>query len=325
MYRIIGALVVASVLVGCEGSSLSDDDSPSGIGTGTQPLVPEADDPVDPDPADPGNPNNQFGTEFNEDLTVNEMTFDPATGELVLNGVPFDGDDNLYTRDATVSDAVRAASGTGYDVYRNVAGTSDFYAVFRRSASGFTQAGALATDRYVSFGFGGVGAQRLEGSGALPNSDQSYVFTGEYAAVRTVVDATSGNRVQYVAGTSVIDVDIEDFDDIGAVEGLIVDRTFFDANGVQITDLDNADYIALATGQINFDDWSIVSSDATVFQAGGAKASGNWQGLFAGPNGEEVAGIVVVEGSGPIGIDPDTGEYIEVSVRETGTFIATRP
>jgi hypothetical protein len=46
--------------------------------------------------------------------------------------------------------------------------------------------------------------------------------------------------------------------------------------------------------------------------------------LFAGPNGEEVAGIVVVSGTGPIGIDPATGDLIEVQVRETGGFIATR-
>ena len=167
-------------------------------------------------------------------------------------------------------------------------------------------------------------AQRLDGSGSLPNANQAYLFTGEYAAVRSVNDPTSGTIVQYVAGTIEIDVDIQDFDTSGAVEGVIVDRRFFDENGVRIASLDNADFVSLATADIDFTDWTIMSSQATSIVQGESEASGTWEALFTGPNGEEVAGIVVMEGEGPVGIDPATGEYILMDVRETGGFIATR-
>jgi len=59
-------------------------------------------------------------------------------------------------------------------------------------------------------------------------------------------------------------------------------------------------------------------------------ADGNWNGLCPGPNGEEIAGIVVVQGPGPIGIYPVTGNYLYTNVaegqeiREVGGFVARR-
>lgn len=336
MYRIILTLALAGALSACttDGGGGGDDnplntsDADAGIGEGEQPLVPEP--PSDDSDDDgsttepPPDPDNNFGEEASDELVVNDMSFDPATGELVLNNAPFDGDDNIYTEDAATTAAIRARTGTGFGMYNNAEGVNSYYAVFRRSPNDYSQVAALGTDSYVSFGFGGVGVQRLSGSGALPSADESYLFTGEYAAVRTVLDDTTGSQVQYVAGTAIIDVDIEDFDVNGAVEGLIVNREFFEANGVRITDLDRADYISLATAQINFDEWTINSSTATAISGTEAGATGTWEGLFAGPNGEEVAGFVFVEGQGPVGIDPATGDYEQVEVREVGTFIGTR-
>ncbi len=337
MYRTIVALALASALAACDPASLSSSGD-SGIGTGAQPLIaePEAVDgggTVDPD-ADP-DPDNLYTSELDDasdELTVNEMTFDPDTGELVFNDLPFDSDkgvggENVYTRDAGVSAAL---AGSGFDAYRNAAGpraTQQFFAVFRRSATGFSEVGAVGSDRYLSFGFGGAAAQRLDGKGALPDTNDSYVFTGEYAAVRTVVDDDlNDTRIEYVSGVSLIDVDIQDFDVSGAVEGLIVSREFFDANGVNIADLSRADFLSLATAEINFDTWTISSSDASAVRSDGeVTQTGSWSGLFAGPNGEEVVGIVVVEGQGPVGIDPATGDFITQDVREVGGFIATRP
>lgn len=334
MYRIIAALALASALAACDGANLTGSGS-SGIGTGAQPLVPE------PPPADPGtpgsgtdaDPDNLYTSELanaDGDLTVNEMSYDAATDTLVFNNLPFDSNktasgENTYVRNPAVSASL---AGTRFGAYRNAGGpvgSSQYYAVFRRSASGNSQVGAVGSDRYLSFGFGGAAAQRLNGKGKLPSANDSYVFTGEYAAVRTVVDDTTGTRMEYVAGTAVIDVDIMDFDVKGAVEGLIVNRTFFDANGVRLPDLDGADYITLKTAEINFDNWTISSSDASTVLAGEEKQTGSWAGLFAGPNGEEVVGIVVVEGDGPVGIDPTSGEFLLQQVRETGGFIATRP
>ncbi|MBY6164019.1 hypothetical protein KUV73_24265 [Mameliella alba] len=340
MYRIIAALALASALAACEGAILTVGDS-SGIGKGAQPLIAEPDTGAggtDPD-ADP-DPDKLYTSELanaSPDLTVDEMEFDPATGELVFNNLPFDsnkvvGGENVYARDAGVSAGINPG-GAGFDAYRNVAGpagTSQYYAVFRRSPTGFSEVGAVGSDRYLSFGFGGAAAQRLSGNGRLPAANDSYVFTGEYAAVRTVLDDTTGSRVEYVSGVAMIDVDVQDFDVLGAVEGLIVSREFFDENGINIGSLSGADYLALSTAAINFDSWTITSSDASAVSRlpddlGEVTQTGSWSGLFAGPNGEEVVGIVVVEGTGPVGIDPGTGDVITMPVRETGGFIATRP
>ncbi|MFZ7091961.1 hypothetical protein [Primorskyibacter sp. 2E233] len=324
MNRFILALALSSVLAACTGGNPgnSGDD---GIGSGTQPLVDEEVPTNVPDEGTASTGPDVYGTSANEKLTMNDVDFDPATGELVLNNLPFDGDDNLYQRDAAVSTAFGTA-GSSFDAYRNVAGTNRYYAVFRRTGSGYSQVTAVGTDNYVTFGFGGVAAQRLSGSGKLPTSNQSYIYDGEYAAVRTIIDPDTGSQIQYVAGTTRIRVDIEDFDTTGAVEGYIADRTFFDNNGVPIDDLNGTgEFISLSTASINFDNWTIESSDATIVGGPGTTgATGTWEGLFAGPNGEEVAGIVVIEGTGPIGIDPATGEYIEVQVREVGGFVAER-
>lgn len=324
MYRTLLALAAASALAACDGGNPNASSQFTGVGTGAQPLV---DEPEATETGDTTAPvaTDKYGSDFNSELTMNDVDFDPATGELVLNNMPFDGPDNVYARDAAGSAAL-ALGGTAFDAYRNAAGPSNYYAVFRLSDAGFAQVAAAGTDRYVTFGFGGAGAERIDGTGngALPAANDQYIFNGEYAAVRTIIDPDNGTAVQYVSGTAQIDVDIEDFDDIGAVEGIIVNRRFFDANGVEFVDIRNVDFISLATAEINFDTWSINSSTASVIQAGDSNASGNWQGLFAGPNGEEVAGIVFVEGTGPIGLDPATGDFIEVSVRETGGFVAAR-
>ncbi|WP_136439622.1 hypothetical protein [Pacificoceanicola onchidii] len=327
MKRTFVALALASVLAACEGGNPASDGESDGVGTGTQPLV---DEPMPTNVPTEGTGNtgpDAYGGDINDDLTMNNVEFDTATGELVLNNLPFDGNDNTYARDAGVSGAF-TGNGSSFSAYRNVEGTNRYYAVFRQSQMGYAQATAVGTDNYVTFGFGGAAAQRLEGSGALPDAEESYIFDGEYAAVRTVIDPTTGSEMQYVIGTVRIRVDIEDFDDIGAVEGFIADRTFFDNAGVPINDLNGSnERISLGTAQIDFSNWTIESSTASVYNGNntnGVGATGTWEGLFAGPNGEEVAGIVVVEGLGPIGIDPDTGEYIEVDVREVGGFVATR-
>ena len=178
-----------------------------------------------------------LATDANSDLTANDVDYDPTTGEVVINNVPFDGDDNIYTRNALTTANIQAATGTNFEFMNNQAGFSTYYAVFRRAPNDFSQVGALGTDRYLSYGFGGAVAERLNGDGSLPNANESYVFTGEYAAVRTIVDETTGNTIQYVSGTSRIEVDIEDFDNIGAVEGIIANRRFFDNNGVEITSI----------------------------------------------------------------------------------------
>lgn len=333
MYRYFLALAVSSALAACSGGNPNDAGNDEGVGTGAQPLIDEPQPTTvdeEPDPTPTVDETDPFGNDLDDDLSMNDVEFDTTTGELVLNNLPFDGEDNLYARDAAASAAL-ASAGSNFDAYRNVGGANNYYAVFRQTATGYSRATAVGTDNYIEFGFGGLAAQRLEGTGALPNANQEYVFTGEYAAVRTVlddedtVDPVNGSIIQYVAGTIRIDVDIEDFDDTGAVEGIVTNRAFFDANGIAIPDLTGTgEFITLRTADINFDTWTINASSATAVLDNEAGASGTWEGIFAGPNGEEVAGIVFIEGSGPIGIDPDSGEYVMVQVRESGGFVASR-
>ncbi|WP_425099633.1 hypothetical protein [Tropicibacter sp. S64] len=328
MKRFFVALALVGALGACDGGNpASESDDSAGVGTGAQPLI---DEPMPTNvPTEPGGSTGPdvYGTDANADLTMNDVDFDPQTGQLVLNNLPFDGGDNRYARDTAASTALGNA-GSPFSAYRNVQGSNRYYAVFRRSASGYSQVTAVGNDNYVTFGFGGASAQRLSGDGSLPNANQNYVFNGEYAAVRTIIDPDTGSEIQYVIGDVRIDVDIEDFDDLGAVEGIIANRQFFDKAGVPINDLNGSDeFISLATAQIDFSNWTIQSSTAGVYggnNTNGVGATGTWQGLFTGPNGEEVAGIVVVEGTGPIGIDPNTGDYIQVDVREVGAFVATR-
>lgn len=270
---------------------------------------------------DEGDPDTSAGSIYGdavdvEALTANSIVYDETNDELVINNIPFDGisADNgqaAYVRNGSLPN--------GFGRYESVetgeTGRRQYYAVFRRSPSGFAQASAVGTDSYVDFGFGGVTAQRTSTSIRLPGGGE-YVYTGEYAAVVTYDKGQAGSPggVQYITGDVELDVDIRDFDVTGAVEGIIFNRTLYAQDGSEIGALDN--FISLATGEIDPDTRSVLSSTATAFTSGGAStvASGNWAAVFAGPDGQEVAGIVVLEGA--VSSAPGSG-----SSRETGVFL----
>ena len=97
MYRIFAALALAGVLAACSssggGSPLTSTDS-VGVGTCNQPLVSDeaecaTDDNTSAPPADPSDPD-VYARQFSDDLTVSGMSYDTASGELVLDNVPFD-------------------------------------------------------------------------------------------------------------------------------------------------------------------------------------------------------------------------------------------
>ncbi|CUH78582.1 hypothetical protein [Tropicibacter naphthalenivorans] len=322
MYRNFIALAVAGVLAACSAGTnpLNSSDPEAGVGTGEQPLVTEPD-PDENENADP-NALNVYGEDANADLFMDNMSFDASTGELVLNALPYDGEESVYTRDAARS-AGLARGGSTFDVFTNAAGSADYYAVFRRSDSGYSQVGAVALDPANANDrlAGGVAAQRLRDIDNDPIG--AFTFTGEYAAVRTV-QADSGTDIQYVAGTVTLNVDTTQADGANAVSGNIDDRTFFDANGALIAELTNANEVYLSLSDIDYTDWTIGSASAIASGSGTTTVTGTWDGILTGPNGEEIAGIVVLEGDQPVGIDPVTGGYTEVEVREAGGFIAAR-
>ena len=84
-------------------------------------------------------------------------------------------------------------------------------------------------------------------------------------------------------------------------------RRLYDTTGTQIGTLDG--FISMQDSTIDFETQTIVSATATEFVGGTATRSGSWEGVFAGPNGEEIAGVLFVEGD---------------DVREVGGFVTTQ-
>ncbi len=248
-----------------------------------------------------------FLTDEGTFLTLNNIVYDPATDTLTLNNIPFDDPQNAYQRIQT------EAFANGFDAYQSepAAGTNElqYFAIFRRSDTGNSQVAAVGTTAYVDFGYGGAGAQRLGADPTLPTSG-IYSYNGEYGAVRTTLGVGPGgqNGLEYVTGEAALRVDFDDFDGTGAVGGSVDNRILYDQTGAQVGTLDG--FISLQDTDIDFVNGKIEVANATEFDGAGDQTnSGNWEGVFAGPNGEEIAGILVIEGS---------------DVREVGGFVANQ-
>lgn len=260
-----------------------------------------------------------YGADMNEDLTMNSMVYDPLTDELVVNNIPFDGASAPNGQARYVNTG--AVPGTSFSRYENVEGDLAYYAVFRRSTSGAVEGGAFATSGYINFGIGGAGAKRSTATVDLPESGE-YTFTGEYAAVRVFENAPGmPTTPQLVSGTVRVSLDFGDYDNVGAIVGVINNRQLYDINGTPLGPMD--DFITLAMSEIDRDTGTIVAGGAKGISYDTAEelTSGQWTAILGGPNGTEIAGIIVVEGAAgdvPLdGSDPGT-------VRETGVLIAVR-
>ncbi|MEM6305244.1 MAG: hypothetical protein AAF744_11010 [Pseudomonadota bacterium] len=253
--------------------------------------------------------NSTYLTEANAFMTLNNISYDPATDTLNLNNIPFDDPNNNYERITTENFS------NGFDAYTSAPARDsneiEYFAIFRRSDSGQSQVAAAGTDGYIDFGFGGAGAQRLGAKPTLPTSGV-YSYTGEYAAVRTTrpntPTATNPDRTEFVTGTANLAADFGDFDNVGAVGGTITNRTVYDTSGNPIGALDG--FISLANAEIDFENAVIGNSTAVEINgAGNQVGSGTWNGVFAGPGGNEIAGVLFIEGS---------------EVQETGGFVVTQ-
>lgn len=289
----------------------------AGCMDGTNPFQ-DAEMEPDPDSEGSPDPDSIFATDLNEDLTMNAFEYDDAgTGDpsddtMRINNIPFDNSDATgggYTRSAT-------ALPNAFDVYESPlsGGPNDrqYFAVFQRASH--SEVAAVGTGDYISFGFGGATLQRLDGTNGIPaERPEYYTFTGDYAAVRITTLSGGEDDVEFITGDTELTVDILDFDVDGAVEGLITNRTLYDVNGNSLGALN--DYVSLATAEIDFSTGEILQSTAVGIEGvTGQIASGGWQGVFAGPDGEEIAGFVVLEGD-------VTSTEVDDTVRETGVFI----
>jgi hypothetical protein len=77
------------------------------------------------------------------------------------------------------------------------------------------------------------------------------------------------------------------------------------------------DYVTFAAGEIDRENGKINGGTVSNRDASSELGSGSWSAVIGGPNGTEVAGIIVFEGEGARA-NGDT-------MRETGILIATRP
>ena len=305
-------------------------------GSGSNPVTGgDSDDGVVTDPgADPNVSltDAAFLFDTSKNLVANSFVFTPGatpgTGTISINNLPFDG---VSSQGGAYNPrpGVVLPSGAVYQNTPNNPAEDQYYAVVLTSAPGGTGAlvGAVATNRYVEFGYGGAYASRPTGSGLPPTRPATYQYTGSYNGIRVIrqneaVGATNG--IQLTTGDAEVNIDLQDFDLTGAIRGQIINRQLFDLNGnpignlgrveLVITDLDPATLQTTGGTTIN------VNSDSTAAQ------TGTWTGLVSGPNGEEVAGFLIVEGD-LADTDPnfDTNTAREVVTgRETGGFIVAR-
>ena len=265
--------------------------------------------PEDEGPADTAI-GSAYLTEENENLTANNISYDPETDELTINNIPFDDPNNTYVNIPSANFT------TGFRAYQSdpEPGSNEFqyFAVFRRSDSGLSQVAATQSNEYIQFGFGGAGAQRIQGNTNLPETG-IYSYTGDYAAVRVVRSQDENDvaveELYLVKGGMEMTADFGDFDAEdnvrGAVGGVVRNRTIYTRSGELIGDLDGI--ISFANSDISLEDGTIAPNDAVElqggvqtlndgYQGGEVTATGRWNGVFAGPGGEEIAGIVFVQG-----------------------------
>jgi hypothetical protein len=310
MSRLITAVAITAVLAGCDGTNPFMTADVSDAVMGATPTESGAD--IDPD--------NIYARGLNADLTMNSFEYDdqrnddPADDVLLVNNIPFDNSDSSgggYIRSA-------ATLPNAFEVYESVpssGGDRQYYAVFRQA--NYSEVAAVGTGDYISFGFGGATAQRLTNTIELPPTvPTTYKFTGDYAAIRVTTDAGGRDDVEYITGDAILYADLADFDLTGAVDGNIENRILYDVDGS--TTVEMTDDVFLGTADIDPTTGIIGASTATGKEGDTELASGQWQGLFAGPEGAEIAGFVVLEGA------TTSAETPTDTVRETGTFIVVR-
>lgn len=237
-------------------------------------------------------------------LTMSAYSFDDTTGELKLVDLPFDASDDTYTLISST------ALGNGFSLYESNPASSDatmqYYAVFRRSDSGNSQVVAAATSGFSSLGRAGLAATRLNDTITLP-SDGNYRYTGQYAGLRVTEESSATDTV---TGDVFLLIDFDD-NDTGTIVGNITNRVPRDAATLAVGD--PLASVALKTSAIDRVNSRVVEGEAAE-TGDGESGSGSWQAIFAGPNGEEIAGVLLLSDSST-GPDPQ-------AVREVGGFIA---
>ncbi|SDW26679.1 hypothetical protein [Litoreibacter albidus] len=315
-------------------------------GSGSNPVTGgDSDDDVVTDPGTDPNAsltNAAFLFDPSKNLVANRFDFTPGatpgTGTITINNLPFDGvssEGGAYTP----RPGVVLPNGEVYQNTPNSSAEDQYYAVVLTSPTTGTGAlvGAVATNAYRGSGYGGAYASRPEGAKLPPTQAATYQYTGTYNGIRVLrqqEDIGATNAIQLTTGKAEINIDLQDFDLTGAIRGQIIDRRLFDLDGNEISVAGRGlGRIGLVITNLN-PDTLMTESDSTNPGTTNTRnldnsfaQTGTWNGMVSGPNGEEVAGFLVVEGQlsdfDP-NYDSDTTRD-PVTGRETGGFITSRP
>lgn len=314
-------------------------------GSGDNPVTGgDSDDGVITDPGtDPnlGLTDAAFLFQPNSNLVANSFVFTPGatpgTGTISINNLPFDGvssQGGAYTP----RPGVVLPNGTVYQNTPTTSAEDQYYAVVLTSGAGGTGAlvGAVATNAYRGSGYGGAYASRPVGAGLPPTQPATYQYTGSYNGIRVIrqqEDIAPANGIQLTTGDAEINIDLQDFDLSGAIRGQIRNRRLFDLNGNEILvpgrSLGRLELVITNLDPATLETTSDAANPGTTNTRNldnSFAQTGTWTGLVSGPNGEEVAGFLIVEGE-LSDFDPNFDSdltRLPVTGRETGGFIAAR-
>ncbi|SOB93153.1 hypothetical protein SAMN05877831_101124 [Rhodobacter maris] len=227
---------------------------------------------------------------------ANAFSYDATKDEIHINNLPFDLDGTYQKVDGlTVG---------GQQVYRNANGARTYYALYVQGTNTLTAASVAATDSYVDYGYSGT-MFRGTGNVDLPTDAQA-TYQGSYQGIRIY---EGGGAHGFSTGDVQMVIDFEDFDDTGAISTTVGNRVAYDANGAVLGALPS---LVVADTQHE----GGVIAQTTISEGYGdtaTGASGTLAGIFGGTDGDQVAGVLVLEG--PDALDAD------VNVRETGAFV----
>ncbi len=261
---------------------------------GGNPFIAEDDDGTPLDPEDPNTSvNSKFAWDPEESLTMNAVTYDRANNQLVINNLPFDGPEGRYDNRFTMSNGARVYASR----QTATTGLVQHYAVFIESDA--MQATAAAGANWIQYGNAGANINRS--SFSLPTGVGEYVYVGSYAANRTF-DERSG--IELVSGDVELLVDVLDFDPVEGIQGDIVGTVTNRTRVNLLNGSDGRDLPDIVLAEVSFNNANGTFDDGTVSTFspldGDEWSTGTYSGLFAGTQGQEIGGYLVMEGTADI-------------------------
>lgn len=275
----IGAAMALSVALAACGGSTDDDTTDAGGGTTTGGGS-SIEDVTGLGPADV----------IATDSDATRIGYDADTDEIIVEAIPFD-DDAFEGRYARTPGLDRG----NFEAYTATRGFDTYVAFFDTSTSGSVSATIVNSNAYADHGYFGAGYTR-ESTVALPSSTQRAFYSGDYVGLRT--NGEGAGEMDTITGDIRFEADFSD----AVVRGQIVNRVVV----LNETGTGAGNTITLANTSLNTENGTFKGQAGEA--AGGLDGAGTYEGVIGGPNGEEVAGVVILT--------------TQANLRETGAFIA---